>query len=182
MHHHRTGRQVHVEYTTALVTMAGKELVLGVDRDITERVQAEEVLRSTNERLQLVIDTIPHYVFWKDHLSVYLGCNSAFARFAGLDRADEVIGKTDHDLVWREQAADHRADDVTVMEADEPKLGQVISQTRDRGVQVWLEERVNCRCTMRADRPSVCWVFARISLSASRAGHLCRRVKSGFGC
>lgn len=40
----------------------------------------------------------PHYIFWKDKNSVYLGCNQQFAELAELNSPEEIIGKTDYDL------------------------------------------------------------------------------------
>jgi len=43
--------------------------------DITEAKLAEARLRSSQEMLQTVMNTIPEFVFWKDLDSVYIGCN-----------------------------------------------------------------------------------------------------------
>ena len=48
--------------------------------------------------LQLVLDTIPQKVFWKDLNLVYLGCNRLFAKDAGLSSPEEIAGRTDFDL------------------------------------------------------------------------------------
>jgi PAS domain-containing protein len=45
--------------------------------------------------LQLVLDTIPQRVFWKDRNLNYLGCNQAFALDAGLKTSTEITGKND---------------------------------------------------------------------------------------
>jgi signal transduction histidine kinase len=38
-----------IEYSTSLLTIAEREMVLGIDRDITDRKQIEEALRRTTE-------------------------------------------------------------------------------------------------------------------------------------
>jgi PAS domain S-box-containing protein len=48
-HIHKDGYVFPIEYSTSLITIDGRELVLGIDRDITERKQAEEALRQTKE-------------------------------------------------------------------------------------------------------------------------------------
>ena len=64
---------------------------------------------------QLVLDTIPLRVFWKNKESRYLGCNRLFAMDAGLQDPSQIVGKTDHDLCWAEQAQFYISDDRAVM-------------------------------------------------------------------
>ena len=107
--------------------------------DITERKAAEEQLRAARQMLQQVTDTIPYRVFWKDLESRFLGCNAALARDAGLSSAAEIVGKTDHDLPWRAEAARYRVDDWAVMGTGVPKLNYEESRTGAGGEQIWLE-------------------------------------------
>ncbi|WP_230369033.1 PAS domain-containing protein [Paludibacterium denitrificans] len=72
--------------------------------------------------LQEIVESLPIRVFWKDRASRYLGANSLFARDANWSRAQQLIGKTDFDMGWRDQAEAYRADDQAVMESGEPKL------------------------------------------------------------
>ena len=72
----------------------------------TERKKAEKELRESRERLQIVLDTIPAGVFWKDRDSVYLGANRAWLEAAGLNSSQEVVGKTDYDLPWGERSGE----------------------------------------------------------------------------
>jgi PAS domain S-box-containing protein len=51
-HRHKDGHVFPVEVSTSLVTIGGRELVLGVDRDIGERRRAEEDLTSSHEALR----------------------------------------------------------------------------------------------------------------------------------
>jgi PAS domain S-box-containing protein len=119
--------------------------ILGVYDDITLRKKAEEDLQESRRKLaetiqmlQLVIDTIPVRVFWKTKESVFLGCNKLFAADAGMDSPDKLIGKTDFDMNWREQAEQYVADDRTVIETGIPKLNYEEKQTTPKGYQIWL--------------------------------------------
>ena len=65
---------------------------------------------------------MPARIFWKDKNLVYLGCNAPFARDAGFSRPEEVIGKTDYQMGWLDQAEIYRRDDCEVIESGRSKL------------------------------------------------------------
>ena len=98
VHLAKDGRRIPVEINLHLLTLDGKEAILGVARDVSERKQAEETLRESHNLLRAVIDTAPLRIFWKDRDSRYLGCNAAFAEDAGVAQPADLIGKTDDDL------------------------------------------------------------------------------------
>ncbi|MEM6630458.1 MAG: ATP-binding protein [Bacteroidota bacterium] len=65
---------------------------------------------------QLLMDSNPQYIFWKDINSVYLGCNKLYAEFFDLEETRDIIGTTDYDYMTREEAAVCIAADREVME------------------------------------------------------------------
>lgn len=79
-------------------------------------------LKKQKDLLQSVIEHAPVRVFWKDRECRYLGCNTLFAEDAGLAHPEDLIGKTDFDASWREQAELYRADDRMVMDSGVAKL------------------------------------------------------------
>jgi PAS domain S-box-containing protein len=79
-------------------------------------------LCQTQEMLRLVLDAIPVGVHWKNRESVYLGCNRRFAQDAELSGPEEIVGKTDFDLPWKEQAELFRGRDRKVIESGQPML------------------------------------------------------------
>ena len=120
--------------------------------DITDRKRAEELsvinynalyettqqLEQSRNMLQLIIESIPVRVFWKDNDSRFMGCNTLFARDAGLSRPEQLMGKDDFAMGWREQAEGYRADDRQVMESRRPKMNIVEPQTTPTGAKIWL--------------------------------------------
>jgi len=80
----------------------------------------------------------PARVFWKDRDSVYLGCNRIFAKDAGLERPEDILGLTDREVGWRDQAELYRADDRAVIESGVPKLDYEEPQTTPSGDTIWL--------------------------------------------
>lgn len=104
-------------------TMAGKLETLrdGLQGQITERMQAEGALAKQTELLNNILANVPQNVFWKDKNSVYMGCNNAFAKVAGLKNPEGVIGKNDYDLPWKKREAEFfRQCDRKVIDAGTP--------------------------------------------------------------
>jgi len=90
--------------------------------------------------LQLVMDNIPQFIFWKDRNSVYLGCNRNFAQVAGVGSPENIVGKTDYDLAWQKEEAEFfREVDARVMTSDTPEYHIIEPQRHADGKQAWLE-------------------------------------------
>jgi PAS domain S-box-containing protein len=91
-------------------------------RERMEQLVAERTaeLCQTKEMLRMVLDAIPVRVLWKNRDSVYLGGNRRFAEDAGLNSPEEVAGKTDFDLPWKEYAELFRQRDQQVIESGQP--------------------------------------------------------------
>ncbi|MEN6348122.1 MAG: PAS domain-containing protein, partial [Syntrophomonas sp.] len=90
----------------------------GIARDVTESRKLRHELIAQRTFLKSLIDAIPDLIFYKDKDSVYLGCNNAFAhRFIGLDE-EEIVGRTDLEVVRdKEMARRFRQQDREVMAA-----------------------------------------------------------------
>jgi PAS domain S-box-containing protein len=107
-----------VERTAAL--QQTNEILL---QEIKERRRIESELRDSRGMWQLVMNTIPDNVFWKDTQLNYLGCNANFLHAVGLEKVEDIIGKSDYDMPWANTAADaYRADDRDVIDNDRAKF------------------------------------------------------------
>ncbi len=110
-----------------------------LSQELEEHWRAEEALRQSQQMLQLVLDTLPSRVFWKDTSSSFLGCNKSFARDCGYKDAYEIIGKNDYDMPWSKDQSEHfRADDKRVMDSKQKILDIHEPQTRADGEVRWL--------------------------------------------
>ncbi len=97
-------------------------------------------LHEKNQLLENVMKSFPGSVFWKDRNLVYLGCNAAEARAAGLSHPDEIVGKTDFDLGWNEGEPEFfRASDMKVLESGQGLRDiEEVHQDGD-GLTTWME-------------------------------------------
>ncbi len=97
---------------------------------ITDRKQAEAALGAHLKFLQLLLDTIPNPIFFKDAQGGYLGCNTAFEDLFGITR-EEIVGKTVYDIFPPELADEYRRKDLAVFQTTGTQVYETVVQTRE---------------------------------------------------
>ncbi|MBI4928563.1 MAG: PAS domain-containing protein [Anaerolineae bacterium] len=112
--------------------------VLVVARDVTQRKMMEDELHKSRQLLQLVLDNIPQRVFWKDLSRKFLGANQPFLTDMGLASLQDLVGRTDAELLSKEFADWYDASDRQVLESGQPILGFEEPQARLDGGTNWL--------------------------------------------
>jgi diguanylate cyclase (GGDEF)-like protein/PAS domain S-box-containing protein len=127
-----------LKYIIPLVALLLAIVAYFLQRRQVERKQAQAAISASMDLLKTIIDTAPVRVFWKDRNLCFLGCNTAFARDAGMTHPDQLIGKDDYQMAWREQAERYRADDWAVIAAGTPRLFYEEPQTTPDGRTMWL--------------------------------------------
>lgn len=101
-----------------------------LEREITERQQAEKALQASEAQLRGVLDHSPAVIFLKDTRGRYLRVNRQFERRFGLMEAD-ILGKTDGQLFARKQAAIFQANDRKVLREGCPMEFEETARYRD---------------------------------------------------
>ncbi len=134
----RAGERIEVEFISNAYMVDGQRVIQCNIRDMTASARAKVALDAAHRLRKEIIDALPVRVFWKDANLVYLGCNALFARDAGLADPQDIIGKTDHEMVWSDQAALYREDDRQVFESGLPKLLIEEAQTTPEGTTLTL--------------------------------------------
>ncbi len=95
---------------------------------------------SNHSILEIFADNCGKYVFWKDRNSVFLGCNSHFAKNCGIASKEDIVGKNDFDMPWsREEAEFFRSVDKRVMDSGEAELDFEEPKTLANGKKLWLK-------------------------------------------
>lgn len=96
---------------------------VGATLDITDRKRAEEALKRSTEQIDLLINNLPGYVFFKDADLRYLMVNKRASQLLGRPLED-IVGKNDHELFPAVDAERYSRDDRLVLESGEPLLVQ----------------------------------------------------------
>ncbi len=104
-------RGVEVPEAELLETMEGLGAGLGL---FVERRRAEEALRTSQARLQGILDNANAFIYLKDLEGRYLLVNKAFERLIGVSEG-EAIGHTNHDLVPADTADEVAGHDALVI-------------------------------------------------------------------
>lgn len=87
------GDPVICEMLTHSIDYFGKPARLVMINDITQRVEAENLIADQNEFLNTLLNTIPQPVFWKGTDGRYLGGNEALTQVFGR-QLPEIVGRT----------------------------------------------------------------------------------------
>ncbi len=156
LHRRKDGSTFSVEITGRFFEQEGRSVHIAAIRDVTERHLAARELQESREVLRAVLDGIPARVFWKDRDLNYLGCNAPFARDAGVESPEEVVGKDDYAMGWREQADLYRTDDRLVIESGTARMEIEEPQTTPSGGRIAL---LTSKLPLRDDQGDVVGVL-----------------------
>ena len=97
-------------------------------------------VRKSREMLELVINNIPQLIYWKDKDLVYLGCNSNFAKFNGLENPTSIIGRSSVNLNWLKEKSIYIEEcERKVINNNNPEYNVVESLIIADGNQAWFE-------------------------------------------
>ena len=117
---------------------------VAVTQDITARKQAEGALARQREELQLILDSAPALIFYKDRENHFLRVNRAFADSMGLPK-EQLEGRSLFDLYPRKQAEAFWRDDQEVLASGRPKTN-IVEPMRTPAGDRWVQtSKVPCR-------------------------------------
>ncbi|MFC1852201.1 PAS domain S-box protein [candidate division CSSED10-310 bacterium] len=88
----RDGRQIPVEVNPSLVNFQGKELLITFVRDISERKQAEEKIRNSEEKFRTIFENVHDALIYLDHQGKIIDVN---------EKAINLYGGSRHELLDR---------------------------------------------------------------------------------
>jgi two-component system cell cycle sensor histidine kinase/response regulator CckA len=95
-HRLKDGRIIDVEITSDSLSFAGKNAVLVVAQDVTERRRAEEALRNTEEKYRSMVENAVGGIYQTTPEGRFLSVNPALANMLGYESSQELVdGITD---------------------------------------------------------------------------------------
>lgn len=88
--------------------------------------------------LGALLDYIPDHVYFKDRESRFIGGSRSLAQYFGLERVEDLIGKTDFDFFASPHAEEAYADEQRIMETGEAIISKVEQETWPDGHTSWV--------------------------------------------
>ena len=116
---HKSGREFPIEVSFGEAIHNGRHFFTGIVRDVTDRKRSEEALRTSEQRLQAIVDNTTAVIFIKDLELRYVLVNREYERLFDV-RRDQIRGKTDFDIHAQDVAETLRANDREVIEGGGP--------------------------------------------------------------
>jgi len=111
--------------------------IRGITRDITTAKKNEETISNLNTQLQVILDSSPAMIFYKDAENRFIRVNEAMAKANGLSK-EEMEGQALWDLYPREIAERYWQDDRKVMASGVPLLNIVEEMITPHG-SMWVQ-------------------------------------------
>ncbi len=115
VHVTKLGHKIPVDISNRLFYMHGKEMILSVCVDITQRKRVQEELAKEHTLLRTLIDNIPDAIYVKDEMGRKILANRSDLEFMGGKSEEEVLGKTDAEVYPSFLAEQYLRDDRVVL-------------------------------------------------------------------
>ena len=109
---------------------------ISVNKELDALKLAEEALEERKEELQIILDSVPALIFYKDKENRIMRANKAMAKVVGMSVKD-IVQKSCFEL-FPETAEDYWSNDKDVIESGEPKYGIIETMNTVAGLR-WLQ-------------------------------------------
>ncbi len=130
------GRENVHEWVVVPIQLGGKHFVLGIDRDITERVRTQAALARERAEAVMIFNSVPSLIWYKDTHNRILRVNRAAADSIGKP-ITEIEGRPTEDI-YPDEAAVYYRDDLEVIRSRLPKFGITESIAGADGRRHWV--------------------------------------------
>jgi PAS domain S-box-containing protein len=134
----KDGSTLLVEVRARFMRIGVRDVRLAAIRDISERQRAQAALQAERNLLRTLIDNLPDLIYFKDNQGRYVLNNLAHLRSIGVERQEDVQGKTTFDFNPHELAKKYFDDEMEIVRTGKAIIGkEEIAVHRDTGEERW---------------------------------------------
>lgn len=109
-----------------------------------EQLKFQSELQFAHDYYESILALMPGHVYWLDRNNVFLGCNDAQAKDACLNSRKEIVGKTNFDMPWKDQAEELNKLNDLVMETGIPHTAEEYA-VMAHGMAIYISHKVPLR-------------------------------------
>lgn len=109
-----------------------------------EKQKFKNELQSIHDYYEGIIALMPGHVYWLDRNNVFLGCNDLQAKNAHLSSRKDIVGKTNFDMPWKDQAEELNKLNNLVMETGIPHTAEEYAVMAN-GMAIYISQKVPLR-------------------------------------
>lgn len=106
----------------------------------SEKKLSSNTAKDVQDFYEDILALMPGHIYWLDKNNVFLGCNDIQAKNAGLNSRKEIVGKTNFDMPWKDQAEELNKLNNKVMETGLPHIAEEYAVMAD-GTTVYLSNK-----------------------------------------
>ncbi len=139
-HHDKNGNVRYVQAMKTPVFGAEGELAgsQGILIDVTDRKTAEAALDYEKYLLNALLNNSDDKIYFKDAESKFIRCCASMAKLFNVEKAEDVIGKSDRDFFSEEHARGALENEQEIIRTGKPMLGKVEKETWPDGRVTWV--------------------------------------------
>lgn len=128
------------------ISIASKKEAITIFSEINPSIKDfNQYLLEENEKLSIylnnIIENVPASIYWKDINSVILGGSKLHSELTGFTNIKNVIGKTDFDFPWKEQAERIQENDRFVMQNNQMVSFEERAKLSDDTMHIFLTQK-----------------------------------------
>ncbi len=111
-----------------------------IENYIHEQYRTEQALQRSRHMLQLVIDHIPEFIYWKDKEGQYQGCSVNYARLLGFSSPNDLLTKTDTELSPADKQGEfYHQQDLAALKQGKQSLHRLEQRAGNGQEEQWLD-------------------------------------------
>lgn len=128
------------------ISITAKKELITIFSEINPSIKDfNQYLLDENEKLSIylnnIIENVPASIYWKDINSVILGGSKLHSELTGFTNIKTVIGKTDFDFPWKEQAERIQENDRFVMQNNQMVSFEERAKLSDDTMHIFLTQK-----------------------------------------
>jgi PAS domain S-box-containing protein len=143
----KTGKNIDAIVTTKLINYGGESAILGIITDITDRKQAEEALRRSEEKYRHLVENTNEVMYAADANGIITYISPIAKSLSGFDPS-EIIGKHFSEFIYKDDVADIKKEfDTNASGSREASECRIVTKSgdlkwiRSSGRPIFLNER-----------------------------------------